>query len=537
MFVTARARLLGVTAVGLIAILALIGTVVFELGRLSSEHSHVVERVKAAGNAAVDEGIGERFSRIVGNAVIHNNLDKARAELATLTKAAESRLAELKSQSDNPEEQQEAAEALEHIHTIESVINTRLLPLLEDASPMEEAVRVASEDIDEHINAIHAILEKFVAASQNEASATEAAFSQTESNTIIFVLVIGAIAAIVTMTLSLRVSRFIVKSLDTTNGITKRISQGDLSETLQVTGRDEFAQVLASCATMQANLRTIVSQLQQDATQIASMSLEFSSTTEQLSVATDHQAEAASSMAASVEELSVSITHMSDQANDVRSSSTESGSAARNGVAVIDQLLAENEHTSSSVESAAKRVEELGRLSSEVTSVVKVIREVAEQTNLLALNAAIEAARAGEQGRGFAVVADEVRKLAERTGQSTHEITQTIGEIQSVVEEVASEMKNAVNQVRGGEALSQQARQSITEIGARAESVMMAVEEINNALREQSTASADIAIQVEHIATASEENSAAVRSTASGAKHLEEVSTRLRSAAGQFRLA
>ncbi|WP_230971345.1 methyl-accepting chemotaxis protein [Nitrogeniibacter aestuarii] len=537
MFTSVRSRLMGVVGLGLLAITAVLATVVVELNRLASEHDHVVGRLQAMDTAVRGEAIGERFSHIVGNAIIHHDLEKTRTRLDALAEDAKRLIKQLEAEADTPEQRAEIAQVNEHIGAIETVLEKRLLPLLEDSGPMEEAVRVASKDINEHIAGMGTVLETFVHAAENEARDIESQFAATKSETLTYVIIIGVIAAILSAVLTLRVTRTITRSLDDTNEITHRIASGDLSRELHVTGKDEFAQLMNSCATMQSNLRSIVSQLQQDAKQISCMSGEFSTSTGQIAQATDDQSEAASSMAASIEELSVSITHMSEQAGEVRASSSSSGEASRQGGVVVDQLLAGNKGTANSVDAAASRVAELGRLSNEVSTVVKVIHEVAEQTNLLALNAAIEAARAGEQGRGFAVVADEVRKLAERTGQSTQEITQTISEIQSVVDEVSTAMKAAVDQVRDGETLSQKVRHSIDEIAKRTTDVIHSVHEITHALTEQSTASADIARRVEQIASASEENSAAVRTTADGAHRLNEVSRRLEQVAGRFRLA
>jgi methyl-accepting chemotaxis protein len=165
-----------------------------------------------------------------------------------------------------------------------------------------------------------------------------------------------------------------------------------------------------------------------------------------------------------------------------------------------------------------------------------VIREVADQTNLLALNAAIEAARAGEAGRGFAVVADEVRKLAERTGKSTQDIASVIEKVQQATGAVVTRMERAVAEVRKGATLSKQAGEAISAIRRDASRVVGAVEEIGTALREQSTASTDIAKRVEQIAQMGEENSVAVEQSAVVASSLENLASRLQTVAGRFRM-
>jgi methyl-accepting chemotaxis protein len=168
---------------------------------------------------------------------------------------------------------------------------------------------------------------------------------------------------------------------------------------------------------------------------------------------------------------------------------------------------------------------------------VNVIKEIADQTNLLALNAAIEAARAGEQGRGFAVVADEVRKLAERTAKSTQEIAGMIGKIQNSTREVVASMESSVGRVSSGVDLANQAGQSITQIKNESTRVAQVVGNISDALREQSEASRSIAQNVEKIAQMSEENSAAVLQTANAAGHLEKLALSLQNTISRFKVA
>ncbi len=352
-------------------------------------------------------------------------------------------------------------------------------------------------------------------------------------------LIIGAIAAAIALSAvgaAWFVRRLIMGPLDEARDFARRIAGGDLAADIRVHRGDEIGQLSDALREMRAALREMVQLIGHNAEHIAGSSNELSGASARIAEASEEQSQAASSMAAAVEQMTVSINHVSDFASDARRMAEESGSASREGEGVINEVVQDIGRIAESVNAAAGVVRELGGHSREISSVVNVIREVADQTNLLALNAAIEAARAGEQGRGFAVVADEVRKLAERTAASTQDIARIVELITSGTDRAVSSMESQVKQVQTGVALAARAGEAIGLINASSGKVVAAVGEISVALGEQSSASTEIAQNVERIASMGEQNSGAVRESAQSARELAGLAGELRQAVARFRL-
>jgi methyl-accepting chemotaxis protein len=237
-----------------------------------------------------------------------------------------------------------------------------------------------------------------------------------------------------------------------------------------------------------------------------------------------------------VEQVTVSIAHVSEGAREALSISRNSGELSAQGGEIIYRAAEEMKKIADTVRQTSVSIGNLGEQSTRISSIVNVIKEIAGQTNLLALNAAIEAARAGEQGRGFAVVADEVRKLAERTTQATLEVTQMIETIQQASDAAVKGMVDTVEQVDGGVALARQAGDAINQIKNGSEQVLRTVGDISTELAEQSRASADISNHIDKVARMTENNSAAAEQTAMAANQLAELADNMRTTVNRFKI-
>jgi methyl-accepting chemotaxis protein len=314
------------------------------------------------------------------------------------------------------------------------------------------------------------------------------------------------------------------------------VARKDFSMRLDAAGKDEISAAANSFNALVAVLGTMLGELNQDVHRLDDTAVELAEAISHSSHSSSETSQAASAMAAAVEQMSVGLDQMRDNtglALDIVGASTRH---SEEGGSVIESAVADMQKITGAVQQVAEVITKLGEQTERISNIVNVIREVADQTNLLALNAAIEAARAGEQGRGFAVVADEVRKLAERTASATGEIAAMITAIQSSAHTAVGRMGDAVREADAGAHLAGDAGRSIDAIRQGAVRVADAFKEITNSISEQSSAGQLIAGQVEQVARAADENSGAVGRTADAARALEILAHGMRQRIDQFKV-
>ncbi len=314
-----------------------------------------------------------------------------------------------------------------------------------------------------------------------------------------------------------------------------RIAAGDLRTPIPVAPGDEDS-LMAAMGKMQSGLIHIVRNIHQGADALNAASDNLVVMADIVSGGVAQQNDATSAIAATLEEITVSIRHVSDSATTVNAMATDAGKLSEHGNATVSAAVYDMQRSADSVNQSAAMVAKLSEGSRQISTIVNVIKEIADQTNLLALNAAIEAARAGEAGRGFAVVADEVRKLAERTASSTQEITTMITDIQSSTGQAISGIEDGACRVNDSVSKASEAGTSMARIHEATNAVVSAVNEISHSLREQSSASEVIARNVEQVAGMNEENTAAVRHVVADAQRLQQLAGQLKASVASFRV-
>jgi len=382
-------------------------------------------------------------------------------------------------------------------------------------------------------------LEKGRAIAQHEDEAAKHALEAATSSahSMEFLMLGGMLLALVVgVGLGYSIISGIVRSTgDMSDAMGKTASDGDLTRLVPVHGSDEVAQSAKAFNSLIESFRQTIHQVHASADTVITTATQLAATSTQITQGSQVQSEAAASTAAAVEEITVSINAVAANTDEVRKLSEQSLQQTRNGNQNVTEMIGEIHSVQEAVNQIAVSVKEFVESTRAIASMTQQVKDIADQTNLLALNAAIEAARAGEQGRGFAVVADEVRKLAEKSAQSASEIDQVTNSLNQKSTHVEATVQGGLRSLLATQEHIERVSTVLTQAGESVTKSSAGVNDIAASVNEQSLASTEIARNVEKIAQMSEENHAAVNSNSQDIVRLESLAKELQTAVGRFK--
>ncbi|MBU4635501.1 methyl-accepting chemotaxis protein [Pseudomonas chlororaphis] len=348
--------------------------------------------------------------------------------------------------------------------------------------------------------------------------------------------IVTALALLFGLVAAWSITRQIVIPLRQTLKVVERVASGDLSENLQVERRDELGQLQRAMQRMTLSLRELIGGISDGVTQIASAAEQLSAVTEQTSAGVNSQKVETDQVATAMNEMAATVQEVARNAEEASEAAVAADQQAREGDKVVGEAIAQIERLAAEVGNSTAAMGHLKQESDKIGSVLDVIKSVAQQTNLLALNAAIEAARAGEAGRGFAVVADEVRSLAQRTQKSTEEIEELIVGLQNGTQEVANIMDNSRDLTDSSVELTRRAGGSLENITRTVSAIQAMNQQIAAAAEQQSAVAEEINRSVLNVRDVSEQTSAASEETAASSVELARLGTHLQTLVGRFRV-
>ncbi len=416
------------------------------------------------------------------------------------------------------------------------IANQKLIPLAR-AGKNDEAADLHTTQMVPLFHAHRAAIDDVVKHANDYLQSSEKHAASITASSMTMLLMIGAGVTVAVLAFSFFITRGITKPVAAlVASISEMQAKKDLTKRLNLDRKDEVGLLAGSFDAFVSDVHSIVKSASATTRDVAAAATEIAASAEEMATGMRKQEQQAASVAAAATEMSASVSEVARQSGEARASADESRQRADGGSAIVQQTVSEIMGIADQVQESSKVISNLGKKSEQIGQIIGVINDIADQTNLLALNAAIEAARAGEHGRGFAVVADEVRKLAERTAKATDEVAQSIREIQADTTSAVAQIESGAERVNKGVELATQAGTSLSTIVESSGKVGSMVQAIAAAADQQAGTSNQIAKSVEEINAITRESTEGASQAAQAAAQLSRQAEELQAVVGRFRV-
>ena len=513
------------------------GVTVIQLGIIKKDATDIDERIEKVNNSVgIRRAAIAIFSSVRDMLIIDDMKKKEEAK-----KSIEENRAKYKELIEAIKKATYTKEGMTLLQNIEEALkdaahyNNQVVELVM-AGKKQEAIALYYKEVNPRIAKLEKTLDEEVIFQRKGLNASLNEMNNVIKKEIVTVVILTVSGLIVGALFATLISRSISKPVAELKDAIERIGQGDLTVEIKAENKDEIGVISNSLTQAISSIKNLIGQSKTISSSLASSSEQLSATTEEISRNLKSQTERASQIASAAEEMSQTVVDIAKNASNIAEVSVTTANVAKEGKDMTINTAGEIKVIEDSVNKLSGIVNDLGERSRQIGDIVTVIKDIADQTNLLALNAAIEAARAGEQGRGFAVVADEVRKLAERTAKATDEIADMIRGIQTEVNVAEQSMEDATKKVASGVELSEKAANTLTQILNKAQELQSMIQQIASATEEMSSVTDHITQDIGGIAEGSKEISVAVDQSAQTASDIARLGGELNAAIGRFKV-
>ena len=535
---TIKAKIIVNVVIVLLTVAGIVGMNYYDLRTLR----HLQDAGATMGNTAAQAtdaaNIGSRLYAIIADAEINRNLEQTEKDWAEAKKVESALLETIGAQLDTQEQKDFHSAALKAFEKQVSLFESQMLPLLKASPDLTEDVKRLDGEIDKEKVIIRDNLHKVANSILTDAKMLDKEFDSDIKRSIAEGIIIGLVGILLQIGLAGWLLAAIMRPVNAMIALLKDMAEGegDLTKRLDDRSSDEIAVASRYFNLFVEKLRTIIGQVAQASDQVASASNQLQSTAEQMATGVEEVAAQAGTVATAGEEMSATSSDIAQNCQFAAEGSRQASSAALSGARVVEETIAVMNSIAARVELSAKAVESLGTRSDQIGAIVGTIEDIADQTNLLALNAAIEAARAGEQGRGFAVVADEVRALAERTTRATKEISTMIKSIQAETREAVVAMGQGVKEVAAGSEKAAHSGRALEQILEQINAVTMQIAQVATAAEQQTATTSEISSNMQQITEVVAQTASGAHESAVASNQLSDLAVDLKRIVGQFKL-